>query len=68
MSDDALFAVEEDSEEDGELSEEELAGYGVDKQKRKSAFWSQAALRILTDRKPAEVFMPEDDEDSDSDL
>jgi hypothetical protein len=45
-----------------ELTEEELAAYGA-KPKRKSVSWSEAALRILTDRKPTGAFMPDEDDD-----
>ena len=53
-------AAQSDSDE---LSDEELAAYGVDKPKRKSVSWSEAALRILTDRKPTGAFMPDEDDD-----
>ncbi|MBQ7338586.1 MAG: hypothetical protein IJW40_09080 [Clostridia bacterium] len=31
-------------------------------EKKNSAFWSKAAMRILTDRQPEEAFLAEDDD------
>ncbi len=44
-----------------QLSEDELRAYGVSS-KKNSAFWSKAAMRILTDRQPQEAFFAEDDD------
>jgi hypothetical protein len=49
------------------LTEEELSAYGASSAKKApakkdSAFWSKAAMRILTDRQPQEAFFADDDD------
>ena len=56
--------VERDTDE---LTADELDAYRSSStdnnaQKKNSAFWSRAAIRILTDRQPQEAFLADDDD------
>ena len=49
------------------MTQEELSAYGASSgkdslNKKNSAFWSKAAMHILTDRQPQEAFLADDDD------